>query len=120
MAQTRPQDTLDRLCEGFPSFADWWAKEEAPSEDGLVDGVYYEWTHHRVVAEFLTYFSANPAQFTPKQLKWLGDWINDAVSAGGDLESAVSTCFLEHMRQVGINRVLAPYLSRQAKVRSHA
>ena len=120
MAQTRPQDTLRSLCEVFPSFAESWADEEAPPEDGLVDGVWYEWTHHRVMAEFLDYFSINHSQFTEKQLKWLGEWLNDAVSVDGDLENAVSTCFLEHIPQVKINRVLAPYLSRVAKAKSHA
>ena len=105
MAQTRPQDTLHRLCEIFPTFADWWAKEEAPPEDGLVDGVYYQWTHNRVMMEFLAYFSANHSQLTEKQFQRLGDWINEAVAADGKLENAVSTCFLEHMRQARINRV---------------
>jgi hypothetical protein len=118
MAQTRPQDTLHRLCEIFPTFADWWAKEEAPPEDGLVDGIYYQWTHHRVMTEFLTYFSTSQAQLSEKQLQQLADWINEAVSTNGDLENAVSTCFLEHMRQVRINRVLKPYLSQQAKAKS--
>ena len=32
-----------------------------------------------------------------------------------EIENAVATCFLEHMRQARINRVLAPYLSRMAQ-----
>lgn len=69
MTQIKPQNTLDQLCEIFPSFADWWAKAETPFEDGLIEGVYYERTHHRVMADFLSYFSMNHAQFNRKQLK---------------------------------------------------
>jgi len=70
------------------------------------------------MTEFLTYFSTSQAQLSEKQLQQLADWINEAVSTDGDLENAVSTCFLEHMRQVRINRVLKPYLSQQAKAKS--
>jgi hypothetical protein len=120
MAQIEPQNTLHQLCEIFPPFADWWAEDETPFEDGLVVGVYYERTHHRVMADFLSYFAMNHTQFTKTQLEQFGCWVNEAVSADGDLENAVSTCFLEHIRQVKINCMLAPYLSEQAKAKSHA
>jgi hypothetical protein len=35
-----------------------------------------------------------------------------------EIENAVATCFLEHMHQVRIDRVLAPYLSRARKEKS--
>jgi hypothetical protein len=120
MDAPRPQETLRDLCEMFPSFEEWWKDEQAPPEDGLVDGVYYKWTHHRVMFEFLEYFAKNHESFTEKQLKRFGDWLNAAVSSYSDLENAISTCFLEHMHQVKINRVLAPYLLRAAKDKSHA
>lgn len=114
-----PQDTLRQLCAIFPTFEASWAQEEAPQEDGLVEGVYYEWTQHAVLRSFLAYFATNRESFTPTQLRAFGKWVNQAVSVDGDLENAVSTCFLEHVRQVGINRVLAPYLSPKAKDKSH-
>jgi hypothetical protein len=120
MAAKRPQDTLQQLCDVFPPFRAAWAEEGAPPEDGLVDGVYYQWTHHAVMGVFLSYFAANHAYFTEKQLRRFGDWVNHAVSVDDDLENAVSTCFLEHVRQVKINRVLAPYLSRRAKDKQRA
>jgi hypothetical protein len=116
----RPQDTLRQLSEIFPSFDEWWKDEQAPTEDGLVNGVYYEWRHHSVMREFLQYFASNRASFTEEQLRRVGAWINEAVSIQGDLENAVSTCFLEHTRQVKINRVLDPHLSPQAKGKSCA
>jgi hypothetical protein len=116
----RPQETLHQLCEIFPLFGEVWHEEGAPPEDGLVDGVYYEWTHHHVMRAFLSYFSANHQSFAERQLQQFGSWINSAVSTEDDLENAVSTCFLEHARQVSINRILAPYLSRQAKDKQRA
>jgi len=111
----RPQETLLQLGELFPAFNDEWAEENAPPEDGLVDGVYYEWTHHAVLSVFLEYFVRHQDVFTEIQLRRLGDWINNAVTNDDEIENAVATCFLEHMRQVRINRILAPYLSRMAK-----
>lgn len=116
----RPQDTLHQLGEMFPPFKDEWVKEGAPAEDGLVDGVYYQWTHHALLRAFLHYFASNRDAFSERELRRLGDWINHAVLTNDDLENAVSTCFLEHSRQVRINRVLAPYLSRRAKDKQHA
>lgn len=116
----RPQETLLQLCELFPTFRDEWAEENAPPEDGLFDGVYYEWTHHAVLSAFLGFFAQHHDAFTEVQLRRLGDWINNAVTNDDEIENAVATCFLEHMRQVRINRILAPYLSRQAKQKARA
>ena len=75
---------------------------------------------HRVILIFAQYFGANHRRFSLTQLRRLGDWLSAAVVAEGALENAVSTCFLEHMRQLKVNRVLAPHLSQLAKEKSHA
>jgi hypothetical protein len=116
----RPQETLRQLSSLFPDFQKQWAEEEAPPEDGLVDGVYYEWTHHAVLRQFLEFFAQHHNSFTEAQLRGLGDWINSAVTQEGEIENAVATCFLEHMRQVRLDRVLVPYLSRVAKQKARA
>jgi hypothetical protein len=69
---------------------------------------------------FAQYFGANHRAFSAKQLRRLGEWLSASVAAGGEIENAVSTCFLEHARQLKVNRVLAPYLSRLAKGSTHA
>ena len=115
----RPQETLRQLCAIFPAFEASWADEEAPPEDGLVEGVYYEWSHHAVLHNFLEYFAMNHESFTANQLRALSEWVNRAVSVDDDMENAVTTCFLEHARQVGIDRVLRPFLSSKAKEKSH-
>jgi hypothetical protein len=79
-----------------------------------------EFSHHLVMMRFAQYFGANHASYSAKQLRRLGDWLSACVAAGGTLENAVSTCFLEHSRQLKVNRVLAPYLSREAKRGPHA
>lgn len=112
-----PQETLTQLYTIFPTFVASWAEEEAPAADGLVDGVYYEWTHHAVLRNFLEFFASNRESFTAKQLQTFGEWVNRAVSKEDELENAISTCFLEHAKQVGINRAIAPYLSANAKAK---
>jgi hypothetical protein len=87
-----PRHTLKRLCDIFPRFSEVWADEQAPPEDGLVEGVYWEWTHHAVLMKFLEYFASNHDGFDEHQIRALCAWINDAVSVDGDLENAVSTC----------------------------
>ena len=116
--QHLPLDTLRKLCGLFPDFESWWTEEE--TEDGLVDGVHCDLTHHHVMMEFLGFFAKHHRSFTEKQLRSFAEWVNRAVAVDGDLENAVSTCFLEHTHQMRINRVLAPYLSRVAQGKSHA
>jgi hypothetical protein len=120
MTNSRPQDTLRQLCRLFPTFSSEWAEQGMPPEDGLVDNVYYEWTHHQVVNAFLNHLSASGVQFADDQFRQLGAWLNAAVEVDGALENAVSTCFLEHMHQVGLDRIISPHLSEKAKSRSHA
>ena len=96
----RPQDTLRQLCEIFPPFKAVWDEEGAPPEDGLVDGIYYKWSHHHVVQAFLGCFATHHTSFSERQLQQFGAWVDRAISVAGDLENAVSTCFLEHTRQV--------------------
>ncbi|MCL2310528.1 MAG: hypothetical protein FWC42_09745 [Proteobacteria bacterium] len=79
-----------------------------------------ELTLHCVMSLFAQYFGKNGGRFSEKQLRQLGEWLNFAVSAPGELENAVSTCFLEHTRQLKVNQLLAPYLSKLAKEKSHA
>jgi hypothetical protein len=79
-----------------------------------------ELTLHRVMSLFAQYFGANGSRFSEKQLRRLGEWLSSAVSVPGELENAVSTCFLEHTRQLKASRLLAPYLSKLAKEKSHA
>ena len=118
--RNRPQETLRQLCDLFPDFQKQWEEEEAPQEDGLVDGVYYEWTHHAVLRQFLESFAEHHNSFTEAQLRGLGDWFNNAVIQEDEIENAVVTCFLEHIRQVRIDRALAPYLSPTAKQKARA
>ena len=79
-----------------------------------------ELTVHSVMSLFAQYFGSNGGRYSERQLRSLGEWLSSAVTVPGPLENAVSTCFLEHMRQLKVNRLLAPYLSRLAKEKSHA
>jgi hypothetical protein len=116
--QRGPADSLRALCAIFPEFERWWNEEE--TEDGLVDGVHCELTNHRVLMELVDFFAKHHRSFTEKQLRSLGAWVNEAVTIDDDLGNAVTTCFLEHCRKLRLDRVLAPYLSRQSKGKSHA
>ena len=111
----RPQQTLRQLVEQFPAFEQRWAEEQAAPDDGLVDGVYYRWTHHSVMCAFAEFFGANRNGFTQHQLARFGNWINEAVSVDDELENAVSTCLLEHLHQMDAKEVLWPYLSQRAR-----
>jgi hypothetical protein len=109
IARRAPKDTAEFLIALDPPF-----ETELELEDPQ------ELNNHRIMMIFAKYFAANRASFSAKQLRRLGDWLNSAVAAGGELENAVSTCFLEHVRQLKVNRMLAPYLSQAAKDRTHA
>lgn len=102
---------LQFLASTDPAFRAWWDEaDHAPDET----------TAHRVMAEFAEHFSRAHRDYAPRQLKALGHWLSEAVATEGALENAVSTCFLEHSRQLKVDRVLAPYLSKVARDKCHA
>jgi hypothetical protein len=70
--------------------------------------------------EFTPHFGSAASTYSERQLRALADIVNQVVADGGTIENAVSTCFLEHMYQINVRKVLAPYLSGEAKRKSHA
>ena len=70
---------------------------------------------HSVMLPFTQYFGAAQSSASEGQLRALAELVNGAVSVDDDLENAVATCFLEHLRQVRAYKALAPFLSSQAK-----
>ena len=94
----------------FPGFA-----EACPEEDAQLDA-----TLHSVMRAFTPYFSGNREALSQRQIKSLAHFINEAVAVDDKLENAVGTCFLEHLRQVSSYKVLASFLSRKAKDKTHA
>ena len=108
----RPQTAKElwTLLTGiFPSFVEDCSEEEVQDE-----------TLHFVMRNFTPYFSGNREAFSERQIKALARFINDVVAVDDNLENAVGTCFLEHLRQVSGYKVLAPLLSRKAKDKTHA
>jgi len=103
------------LTNIFPSYADELTVDKKEDED-----FGYIYTLHSLFRDFLSYFSSNIESFSEKQLKEIGNFINEAVEIDDDLENAISTCFLEHLHQVKANKPIKPYLSKKAKERVHA
>lgn len=104
------QSTLEFLAVLDPTFGTEWELDEYGPD----------FNHHAVMQAFAVHLGRNQTNYSAGQLRTLGDWLNEAISAGGDIENAVSTCLLEHLRQLRLNRALWPYLSKAAKERTHA
>ena len=110
MRPQTPKELWTLLTEIFPGFS-------ADCED---DEIQADTTLHFVMTNFTSYFSGNRETFSELQLKKLAHFINGAVAVDDNLENAVGTCFLEHLHQVRSYKILAPFLSRQAKDKTHA
>jgi hypothetical protein len=67
---------------------------------------------HSVLIEFSTFFGSPGCTMSERQLRSFGDLVSTAIEAGGQLENAFATCFLEHAEQIGVWKVLRPFLSR--------
>jgi hypothetical protein len=99
-------DLIAALVRIFPQFAAEWALE--------VEGDEFPSTSlHSVYMALLPVIS----NFRPSERQWrsFADHLSEAVAAGGDRENAADTCVLEHLHQVGLNKLLAPLLSEQAR-----
>jgi len=109
------RELWEMLTRMFPPFAEECRPEELADRER--EGTA---TFHSIMFPFTQYFGANRSSFSDRQVRQLAELINQAVEAPDELENAVSTCFLEHLRQVRTYKVLAPHLSTQAKRRTHA
>ena len=107
----KPQDLYASLKAIFPDFG---------SEDFLHDVATSDHGLHTVMRYFTEYFGAEQSHASEKQLVALGGLIDEAVAVDDVLENAVSTCMLEHLRQIDAYKALSPHLSRRAKDRTHA
>jgi len=102
------KDLRDMLFKIFPSFVNEWEEDQE------------DLTLHGVLLMFTDYFGKREEPFSEKQISKLATFINDSVVNDDELENAISTCFLEHLRQIRADRRLLPYLSKLAKKKMHA
>ena len=98
-----PEELLERLVAIFPEYrtAHRPIHDDAPS-------------FHSVLIVFSTFFGGPACSMSERQLRSLGELVSTALEAGGQLENAFATCFLEHTEQIGGWKVLHPFLSRAA------
>ena len=98
------EDVKTILVYIFPAFEEY-IDEDTEALDSLFQ-------------DFIYFYGKN--EFQEKQLQHLAKFINEAVELQDDLENAISTCFLEHLRQIKGDEILRPLLTKQAKERLHA
>jgi hypothetical protein len=103
-----PQPLVDILILLFPEFIKEW-------DNGASFGHRENYTYHSVLQEFAPVSLKMLSNATTSQIKDFCNLLNRMVEIGGDHENAVSTCFLEHASQVGVRKIIAPYLSKEAK-----
>lgn len=97
-----PEGLAHVLAKFFPMFSEELLDEEADS-------------YHSVLMLFAP-LSAQALELADERtIRRFCDLINQMVSAGGELENAVSTCFLEHASQIGVREIIRPFLNRDAK-----
>ena len=104
-----PADLVCVISEILPDFSEEWDNGEAFCyENG-------DFSFHSV------FMTLGPVSFQllsnvdVKVIKKFCKLVNRAVEQGGDLENAISTCFLEHASQIGVRKLIAPYLSKETK-----
>ncbi len=100
-----PDELLDRLFAIFPVF-------RASYEGSLYDQPL---SYDSVLTAFTSDFGVQFRDSTDDQFRAFATLVDEALSAGGELEHAFSTCFLQHLREVDVDRVFWPYLSSAAR-----
>lgn len=105
-APATPDQLRSALIALFPAF-------EAEIDAGASDGG--DITFHSLMLEFTPFFGKNTRSFTEKQMRGLAELINVAIGSPGPLENAMSTCFLEHTRQIRVNRELGAAMTQRPR-----
>jgi hypothetical protein len=112
VAPATPEEKLQQLQQLLPGLDHAWQDEDQWPGLGR--------SFHAVARTLTDYLPARCDSLTKRQLRAFAAWINGMVQAGGDLANAVSTCFLEHTRQIGVYKMIAPHLPALAKASAHA
>jgi hypothetical protein len=104
-----PIELLERLMTIFPEYraAHNSIHDDAPS-------------FHSVLIAFSTFFGGPACSMSERQLRLFGELVSTAVESGGQLENAFATCFFEHAEQIGVRKMLRPFLSRTAIEKTNA
>ncbi|MBM4297545.1 MAG: hypothetical protein FJ143_07365 [Deltaproteobacteria bacterium] len=106
MGSTKDIDSPTALAEYliglFPSFASEIEGEELTS-------------YHQVFQRIAPVLSGYLKNSHPRTIKKFCALVNTMVDAAGDKENAISTCLLEHASQVGVRKIIRPYLGPAAK-----
>jgi hypothetical protein len=108
-----PDELASALTLIFPAF-----QVEEPRNDP--EQVANLATFHSVMFAFTPFFGKSAASCSERQLRSFGALLNDAVREPGPVENAISTCFLEHLRQIHAEKVLRPFVGPLVKERTHA
>jgi len=105
-----PQELQLELISLFPELEAEYVEDE-PEEFVYIPPL----TFHRVWMTFCDMAPGCLLNVDKKTLIKLCEIINLMVGSAGNKENAVSTCFLEHASQVGVKKIIKPYLSQEAK-----
>ena len=105
-----PEELRKELILLFPSI------EEELANDVDYFGHDKPLTYHYVWFCFRPFVGECLENTNEKGLKAFCKIINTMVLAGGDKENAVSTCLLEHASQIGIRKLIKPFLVSEAKL----
>ncbi len=104
-----PEELLQSLKDIFPKYV---------FERNEYDTINL--SYHSLLNDFIYFYGKNSTTFTERQLRNFAEVINSAVDAGGTLENAFSTCFLEHLEQIKCRKPLLSFLSAASRTRLHA
>jgi hypothetical protein len=100
-----PEELLDRLFAIFPDFR---VSYQGPLYEQPLN-------YDSVLTAFTSDFGVQFRSSTDNQFRDFATLVLNAVAAGGQIEYAFSTCFLQHLREVDINRAFYPYLWSAAR-----
>ena len=101
-----PEELNTFLVRVFPAFSG--SLEELEASEAYEGRVNF----HALMAEFTYFFGKSASTSSEKQLAQLAELLVLASKQPGDLENAIDTCFLEHTRQIKVNKLLAPWLAK--------
>ena len=103
------RDLVDGLLELLPRFSEEWDEGDGfRDEEG-------EYSFHSIMLTFGPQSAAYLNEADRNTVQAFCELLNRSVENEGDLENAVSTCFLEHASQLGVSRVLKPHLGPKAR-----